>query len=821
MGALQRNLRFAWRMLRKSPGLSAAAVVSLALALGVNTALFTLLHGVFLRPLPVAELDRMVAFYTHQETQEEPLPRLSYPNYEEVEEHTAAFEDLAAIAFAPATWIPREGDPESLNGQAVTSSFFRLLDVEAEHGRTFLPEEDDPPGAHAVVVLNHEAWRTRFGADPDVVGRTLDLGGRPFTVVGVAPRGFDGTLMTVRPAFWVPLSVLDHFVPPAQRGWLQNRRALVTRVYGKLAPGVSLERARAEVAAVGRSAAEAFPDTDGDRRLDLVPLAEAVLDPGQRQLLGRAGTLLAVVVGVVLLVACGNVANLLLGRAAARRREIAVRLALGAPRRRLVGQLLTESVLLALLAGGLGLLFALGARSVLWSLRPADLADLHLDLSFHPPVLLFALALSVATGVLFGLAPALQASRPELLEDLKQESGRAPDTGGLFSLRNLLVMVQVALCLTALVFSGLALRGLSRAAEVDLGFAPEGLAAMRMELSRRGLDPGQAEQLYDRVLERARAVPGVEEATLAVGYPLSGGMVWRTVLVEGRDPGAPNDNLLMPVNAVEPGFFRTLRVALVEGRDLAPEDRREGRPVAVVNRAAARLLWPDEEPLGRRFRIFGVDQVWEVVGVVADAKLDAVGEEPQPQAYLSRRQTPFPDLWLVVRAAGDPAVPLVTLRNEVRLLDPMVPVSGMGTLEARVAESLGGARLAAALLGLLGALTLVLAAVGVYGVTAYSIQQRRSEIGIRMALGAERGAVLRMVVRQGMTVVGVGLAAGVLLAGPGARLLEGLLYGLSPADPLTFVATALLLAAVALVANLIPAARATGVSPVKVLRPER
>jgi putative ABC transport system permease protein len=821
MRSLALDLRFAWRVLRKSPVLTAAAVVSLALGIGVNTTLFTLLHGVFLRPLAVPDLPRIVAFYTHQERQEEVIPRLSYPNFEDLAGHTSAFSELAAIAFAPATWHPRQGDPESLNGQAVTSSFFRLLGVEAALGRTLLPAEDDPPGAHAVMVLNHQAWISRFGADPEILGRTVDLGGRSFTVVGVMPRGFDGTVMSVRPAFWVPLSMLDHFIPPAQRGWLENRRALLARAYGKLAPGVSLEQARAELLAVGRSLAEEHPDANGDRRLDLVPLAEAVLDPEQRQGFARAGALLAVVVGLVLLVACSNVANLLLGRAAGRRREIAIRLSLGAPRSRLVGQLLTESVLLALLAGALGLLLALGGRSVLWSLRPAELADFHVDLALHPPVLAFTLALSLATGLLFGLAPAFQASRPELLDDLKRESGRAPDAGGLFSLRNLLVMVQVALCLAALVFSGLALRGLGRAGEVDLGFAPAGLAALRLELSRRGLEPGQGEQLFDRALERARAVPGVESATVAAGLPMSGGVLGRTVLVEGRAPEAPNNALMVPVNAVEPGFFRTLGIPLLAGRDFGPEDRREGRPVAVVNRAAARLLWPEEEALGKRFGLFGTAEVREVVGTVADAKLDAVGEEPQPQIYLSWRQSYHPDLWLAVRSGGDPAAALATLRNEIRLLDPALPVSDMGTLEERVAESLGGARMATTLLALLGALTLILASVGVYGVTAYSIQQRRSEIGIRMALGAERATVLRMVLRQGMSVVALGLAAGVLLAGPGARLVEGLLYGVSPTDPATFAVTALLLAGVALVANVIPAARATAVDPVRVLRPER
>lgn len=821
MHTFVQDLRFAWRMLSKSPALTAAALASLALGIGANATLFTLLHGVFLRPLAAPDLDRLVAFYTFQESHDRAIPRIAYPNVEDLEESAGSFAQVAAIAFAPATWTPDDGEPTGLHGQAVTSSFFRLLGVQAEEGRTFLPEEDEPPDAHPVVVLHHDLWTSRFGGDPAVVGRTLNLEGRPFTVVGVAPPGFDGTLMTVQPDFWVPLSMRGAFVPPEQRPWLHNRRALITRAYGKLAPGVSHEQARGEVRALGRALAEEFPDANGDRTLDVVPLARAVLDPEQRAGFARAGALLGVTVGLVLLVACGNVANLLLARAATRRREIAVRLSLGAPRVRLVRQLLTESTLLALLAGGAGLLLAAWFRSALWSLRPPDLAELQPDLAFHGPVLAFTAGLSVATGLLFGLAPALQSSRPELLDDLKQESGRAPDRGGPFSLRNLLVMAQVALCVTALVFSGLALRGLGQAARVDLGFSPDGLAALRLQLARRGLDPPEGEQLFDRILERAAAVPGVQAASLAAGIPLAEGTPWRSVLVEGRDPEAPDNAVLTPINAVEPGYFRILGIPLLEGRDLSPRDRADGRPVAVINRTAAEVLWAGEEPLGKRFRLYGDDAVREVVGVVADAKHAAVGEEPQAQIYLSRRQSYRPDQWLVIRAGSDPAAALAAVREEIRRLAPMLPVEEEGTLEQRVAENLAGERMTTALLGVLGLLTLVLAAVGVYGVTAYSIEQRRSEVGLRMALGASRPDVLRMVLRQSLSVVAAGLLAGLLLAAPGARLLEDLLFGLSPGDPATFAAAVLVLVAVATLATLIPAFRATGVDPVAVLRPER
>jgi predicted permease len=356
---------------------------------------------------------------------------------------------------------------------------------------------------------------------------------------------------------------------------------------------------------------------------------------------------------------------------------------------------------------------------------------------------------------------------------------------------------------------------------VDLGFEPDGLAAFRLELGSRGYDPARSEQFYDRVLERAASLPGVQATTVALGLPLSEGMISRTVLVEGRDPKASNNAVLTPVNVVEPGYFRTLGTPLARGRDLSPQDVRDGLPVAVINRAAAASLWEGEEALGRRFSLFGTEPVWEVVGVVGDSKLAEVGEEPQPQIFLSRRQVPQPDLWVVVRAGGDPEATLATLQGEFRLLDSTLPVTGAGTFGQRVRDSLGRARAGTFLLGLLGALTLVLSAVGVYGVTAYSVQQRKREIGIRVAVGASRGDVIRAVLGDGMKLLLFGLAAGMVLALPGARLLQGLLYGLSPGDPATYAVTALLLAAVALTANLVPALRASGLDPVKVLRSER
>ncbi len=824
METLLHDLRFALRTLLKTPLVTAAALLSLALGIGANTTIFTLVNALFLRSLPIAEPERVVALYTTEEKQQAgPLGDLmpvSRPNFVDLRDETDVFQQLVDVSFVPADLAAAGGEPEQIFGLQVAGGYFEMLGVEAFHGRLFGPQDDEKLGAHPVVVLSHRFWMRRFGGDRDLVGETITLNRLPFTVVGIAPPGFEGTFTLGQTDFWAPMMMVDTFWT-VFRDYFDDRRALFMLVYGRLAPGVTLEQAQAQVAAVGRGLEEAYPDVNENRSFTLKPLLETTINPAQRDNFQRAGVLMMTVVGLILLIACVNVANLLLGRAVARRREIAIRMSLGAPRGRIVRQLLTESLVLALGAGALGLAFAAWARSALWSMRPPFLQQSGLDLSLDAPVLGFTFAVALLTGVLFGLFPALRASRPGLASDLKEAGESERGLGRTFNLKNLLVTGQVALSLVALLGAGIFLRSLGEATRIDLGFDPEPLAMMTFDLSRQGYDEGRGEQFLNRVVERASQVPGVESAALATILPLTGGGFMRTVYVEGRDAEAENNGILTPANVVGPGFFKTLGVELLRGRDFTAADRAGAQTVAIVNQAMVERFWPGEDPIGRRFSYYGEEEVWEVAGVVATSKYLNVGEDPQAQAYVPRLQDYNPAITLVVRVAGDPGQMLETVRGEVQALDPALPITNPQTLQAAVGQALWAPRMAAILLGVMGGLALLLAAIGIYGVMAYTVSQRRHEIGIRMAMGARGADVLKLVLGQGMILVAAGLALGLGVAVVAGRKIVPLLYGVSPTDVETFVTTSALLAAVALVATLIPARRASVVDPVSVLRRER
>lgn len=825
METLLKDIRFAFRTFAKSPLVTGAALVSLALGIGANTTIFTLVDAVLLRSLPVEEPGRLVGVFTTEAKQNNSqlggfMP-VSRPNYEDLRDQTGVFSELVDTTFVRADLSARGGEPEQILGQQVAGSYFRMLGVEAFRGRTFGPEVDSTPGAHPVVVLSHRFWQRRFGGADDLIGDTITLNRQPFTVIGIAPPGFEGTFAIGRADFWAPMMMYETFWTGAFREYLQDRRALFMFVYGRLKPGVTLEQAEARLETVGAGLQEAYPDVNENRNFTLRPLAETTIPAAQRDNFIRAGGLLMTVVGLILLIACVNVANLLIGRAAARRREIAIRMSMGASRRRVVRQLLTESVLLGLSAGLLGLVFAHWARAALWAMRPPFLQQSGLDLSFDSRILSFTLLISFLTGIVFGLVPALRASRPGLVDDLKESGASERGLGRTFNLKNLLVTGQVALSCVALVGSGVFLRSLGEATQVDLGFEPSGLAMMTFDLSRQGYDEGRGGQFLDRVVERTAQVPGVEQATLATIVPLTGGGFLRTVYVEGRDSEDENNGILTPANVVGPGFFKTLGIELLRGRDFTTADRAGTQTVAIVNQAMVERFWPGEEVLGQRFSYHGEDEVWEVVGVVETSKYTNVGEDPQPQAYVPRLQSYNPAITLVFRTAGDPEEILETVRAEVRSLEPALPLNNPQTLETAVGQALWTSRMAAILLGVMGGLALLLAAVGIYGVTAYSVTQRRHEIGIRMAMGAQGKDVLRLILGQGLTLVAVGLVLGLLTAIAAARKIAPLLFGVSPTDGVALAGTALVLAVVALIANLIPAQRAAAVDPVRVLRRER
>jgi predicted permease len=669
-------------------------------------------------------------------------------------------------------------------------------------------------------VLSYAFFQRRLGGDPSIVGKTVTINGSAFTVVGVAPPGFKGANAIGTPALWVPM--MAH--PQVVRGFFaenfDSRRALLFQAVGRLKPGVTIEQAQANLKTIADQLAREYPNDNGGRSLALRPLAQATINPGFRQNLIRVGGLLMTVVGLVLLIACANVANLLLARASGRQREVAVRLSLGASRGRLVRQLLTEGLLLAGLAGVLGLLIAYWGQSALWAARPPALAADSVDLTPGVRVLVFTALVSLLTAVVFGLAPALSASRPDLVAELKQRAGGSAGSNRPWSLRNLLVAGQVALSLVALVGAGLFVKSLGRAQRIAPGFDHERLAVLTVNLGAQGYDEARGREFQRLMLERARALPGVERATLSTGIPLFQGDILRTVFPEGVDPSDRKNGRLVQLNDVEPGYFQTVGIALVRGRDFAETDHADAPHVVVVNETMARQFWPEQEALGKRFKFFGQDWWNEVVGVARDSKYNFIGEDPVPHIYLSLRQTYAPAVSLQVRSGADPSVALGMARQQVQEMDRSLPITNVFTFASIFDQNLWAPRTGAYLLGVFGLLSLALAVIGIYGVMSYSVNQRTRELGVRMALGAAQGDVLRLVVRQAALLAGIGIAVGLVLSFAASRLVANLLYETSAHDPLTFAGIPLLLAAAAVAASLKPAWRATRVDPTIALRSE-
>jgi len=823
MDDLLKDLRFAARMLAKSPLLTGAALLSLALALGANTTIFTLVNAVFLRGLPVAEPERLVTIHTYDAGHQRDFLPVSRPNYKDLRDNADVLKNLAEYFVVDANLRAGDGEPEQLTGRLVTSNYFTTLGVTAHIGRLFVSEgNDDVPGSEPLAVLSYRLWSRRFGSDPGVLGQTVLLNNQPFTVVGVTPRGFTGVRVLDNPAFWVPVSMHQSILTGTLATYFDHRRALISHLVGRLAPGVSEEAARQAITRLGESLREQFPNHNKDRSFTVLSLQESMVGAEQRELLLRAGFLLMIVVGLVLLVACANVANLLLARSASRRKEIALRLALGAPRWRIVRQLLAESLLLAFVAGLTGLVIAFWARQALWSLRPPILTASPLDLRFDPRVLLFTLVVTVVTGVLFGLAPALQSARRDLASGLSQTSDGATGMTRVLSFRNLLVVGQVALSLVALFSSGLFLRSLSQAAHIDVGFAPEKLAVMSFNVGLADYDSDRGALLFDSIVERARVVPGIESASLTTIMPFTGrDHFQRTVMVEGRGVRDDNNAMLVPVTTTDADFFKVLGVELLTGRDLHATDRADTTPVAVINEAMAERFWPHEDAVGKRFHFLGQDTLREVVGIVRTTKFQTLGEPPQALVYMPRQQNYVPAMSLVVRAEGDPEQTLGTVRNEIRNLEPHLAITGAQTASTALQQALWAPRMAAVLLSMLGGLALLMASIGIYGVMSYTVSQRGRELAIHIAMGADRSKVLHLVLGQGMKVVAVGLLTGALAAFAAGRSISSLLYNVAPGDLLTFIGTFMILTLVAFGANLVPALRATAVNPVAALRFER
>lgn len=817
MDALRRDLRYTVRTLAKAPGFLLAAVFTLALAIALNVAVFSVVNALVLRPLPVASPDELVAVYSAAPDEFMSHAPLTTSDYEHLRDGTRSFAELIATTYRPVA-LEHGAEGRLALGEWVTPGYFTFLGVRPFLGRMFEAGDGD-----AVAVLSHTAFERRHGSDPGIVGRTLRVNGRPVTVVGVAPEGFSGLTHGISPELWQPMELGSSSVD-RDLGWLW--------VTGRLAPGRTADEARAEVGLVAERLRRELPTSYEGREFAVIPKSRVRILPGVDGTLFAASSLALGGVALVLLIAAANVANMLLARAAGRRREIATRLSLGAGPVAVSRQLLTESFVLSALAGGLGLAAAAGIGAALESLRVPIPVDLVFGSALDPRVIAFTLALSTLTACIFGLAPAVDAARTDLAGTLRGASnavsGRRRRWG-----RDALAVVQIALSLLLLICAGLFARSLVNAFRIDPGFDADGVVVASFAPGLRGSRPGapRREELYGRLLDRVRALPGVESAGLASHLPLSVEYAFERVAAAGEGSAPAAEWPRIDVASVDPGYFETLGIPLVRGRTFDGRDTEAAAYVAVVNEAFARRFWPRREAVGRELRVDGLDRVYRVAGVVGDGKYRTLGEAPRPFLYLTfaqgrwRRQGHGGEITsgtetLVARVTGDPGAALAAIRRAAREIDDQVAVSRLGTLEEALAPALAPTRLAAGLFAVLGLAGLMLAATGVYAVVAYATSRRTREIGIRMALGARRRDVLSLVVRDGLSVTALGVALGWAAAALAARVLAAFLYGVAGTDALTWTAVSSLLAAVALLASALPARRAAAVEPLVALRHE-
>jgi putative ABC transport system permease protein len=800
-----RDLRFAIRRLLRTPAFTGATVGCLALGIGANTAIFSVIHAVLLRPLPYQTPDRLVAVWEASRIRKSERNTVSPANFLDWRSATPGFSGLAAVYGGGAN-LTGNGQPEEVTVQRATANLFAVLGVPAAIGRTFGPA-DDLPGAPDVTLLSHDLWRRRFSADPSIVGRSINLDGAPVTVVGVMPPWTESVGREPRPALWVPLR-LD-----AAEDYRRTSGRFL-QVVGRLGPGVTLDRAQTDLATIAARLEAEHPDFNGGWSVNVVPLAEQVLGTVRGPL-----ALLGGVVLLVLLIACGNVANLLLAQATARRREMAVHAALGASTIALGRRLLTESVLVAVTGGALGVLLASWCVNGLSALPVPSVPRLQ-DVRINGLVLAFTLALSLVVGIGFGLVPAFHAGRGDLHEDLKEGGRSSSRRGG--RIRTFLVGAQVAGSLVLLVSAGLLLKSFARVSEVDLGFNPDHLLTARVSLGgERYQEEARQARFFEDLLAAVRTLPGVQSASAINWLPLSGQRSATRMVIEGAPPVAPGQEPGANVSAVDPHYFEAMQIPILRGRTLTESDR-PGVPLAVViSRSFATQYLGGADPIGRRIHMeWGDTLVGTVVGVAADIKHAGVDSAASPTVYWAMSQFPWSTMTLVVRTQGQPERSAEAIVGQVRSLDPEQPVADLKTFDEWLGGAVARRRFMLVLLGGFAALGMVLTAVGLYGTTAYGVVQRTRELGIRAALGASRRDLLWSVLRQAVAVVAAGIAVGLAGSLLVSHLLSSQLYHVSATDPAVFAAIALLLLAVGTLAGYLPARKATRADPTVAIRSE-
>ncbi|MEN3332690.1 MAG: putative transport system permease protein [Blastocatellia bacterium] len=822
------DIRYGIRMMRKAPGFTAIAVLALALGIGVNTAILSAVNGFVLRPLPIDKPAELIAPYWGRKTDTQVWGKFSYANYEDLREQNQSFSDLCAWTETSAGISSSEsrngGDSERAEvvwGDLVSGNYFDVMGVKPVLGRGFLPEEDLTPNAHPVVVLGHSFWQRRFDADAAIIGKTIYLNGQPFTVIGVMPESFLGSTFYLRKAFLAPLMMSQKFGRRAE--WKTDRSYALFNLYGRLKPGLTMAQAETDLNLVADNLAQLYPKDNTDTKIQLTTELDGRYE-GATKIIKYGGLLALCISGLVLLVACANVANLMLARATTRAKEIGIRLAIGAGRGRIIRQLLTESVLLALLGGGLGVALAYQVSGVIMATFPPVPYPASLDFAPDGYVLKWMLVVSLLTGVIFGLAPALLASRTDLVAVIKGAAGQSRSRRR-WNLRGTLVVAQVTISIIVLICAGLFIRSLGKVRQADPGFQAESLVTMMINPSLLAYDEKETtKRFFPELLRRIEAQPGVRTAALVNEMPLAvGHLSSGPILKEGEIEPLPNQGVNSDYSFVTPKYFDTLRTPLVQGRDFTDHDDIDAPRVVIVNQEFARRFYGSaDSALGKRFRMSQGTPLMQVIGIAKDGLYHSLYEDRRVYIFLPVYQHPRTGMTLMISAesAGALSAVVETARREIAQMDARLPVVGVMIGEENLSLEYWGPSVAAGMATTFGVLALVLAAMGLYGVMTYAVSQRTREIGIRMALGAQVGDVLRLIIRQGMRMVLVGIGLGLVGAFALTRVLASLLLGVGTTDPLTFAGVAILLVAIALLACWIPARQATKVDPMVALRHE-
>jgi predicted permease len=805
---LWQDLRFGARQLVRSPGFTFVALISLALGIGANAVIFSLVSTCLLRPLPITHPEQVLAIYQGKRNDPSYSQSMSYPNYKDLRDRNQVLSAMAVYRFAPMS-LSHSGANERVWGYLVSENYFDLLGVRPFLGRAFLPEEGRDPNAHPVAVLSYGCWQRRFASDPAIVGSPVMINGHNFTAVGVAPANFTGTESVFTPEFWIPSMMQE---------WIESSNGMESRgngqwlVVGRLKPGIAAAQAQAQLNTVAQQLEKEYPGNDQGMALRLTP--PGLVDPNLRTaVIAFTGALMLTVV-LVLMIACSNLASLLLARAAQRRKEIAVRMAIGATRVRLTRQLLTESLMLSIIGAAFGLLLG----SVLMRLAQASLPStdfaLTLDLRMDWRVVSFVTSLALLTGIGFGLVPALYASRPDVVATLKED---ALGGGRKARLRSALVVMQVALSFVLLVTAGLTVRSLKHAEGLGPGFDPNHAVTLSVDLGLQGYDEHEGRIFYQQLAQRVRALPGAQAAGLIRSLPLGLEASTTGVYPDGRPEPQAQDMPSAFYENISPGYFAAMGIPLLAGRDFADSDTAKSAGVAIVNETLAQQFWPGQSPIGKRLHS-GNTSVLEVVGVAKNGKYQSLGEIPGLTIYYPLQQVYASNAALVVRTDVDTNAAIASVRAEVRKLNPTLPAYDAKTLREHMRLALFPLHAGALAVGSFALLAMILAAIGIYGVMAYSVVQRTQEIGIRMALGARAIDIWKMVLRQGIILTAIGMLCGLLFALGLSKIVASLLYGVSATDPLTFLLISLLLAAVAVFASFLPARRATKVDPLMAIK---